>query len=168
MGYMLPLKFIRVSDQMSICATRIVAIMSTKAYQARRLIKSEKQADTLLNASGKSAVRTAIILDNGAVVASPYSIQKLLTNISKADAKSSNAKTVRLSNGLKLYDVIPDEIAEGLVEETAEIEADDSEENEEWIEIEDEESMEDDEDSEENDEDLDICKVQWDGEVNEE
>ena len=153
MGYMLPLKFIRVSDQMSICATRIVAIMSTHAYQARRLIKEEKQADTLLNAAGRDKVRSAIILDNGAVVASPFSISRILSNIQRADGKNSQAKRITLSHGLKLYDVIPDEVDKAEQEDYPEIDAIDEEQKDEDIELEGEEE-----------EDLsDILDIAWDG-----
>ena len=166
---MLPLKFIRVSDQMSICATRIVAIMSTQAYQARRLIKDEKRADTLLNAAGRDAVRSAIILDNGAVVASPLSIGQLLNNISKADAKSSKGKTIRLSHGLKLYDVIPDEIYNGDVEDEPEIDAElfEEETEDEEKETNEDETEEKEDEEEEEEETDDVLDIAWDGEVGE-
>ena len=55
-------------------------------------------------------MKSAIVLDNGAVVASPLSIPQLLRNIDNASANKSQAKQVRLSNGLKVYDMIPDEV----------------------------------------------------------
>lgn len=158
---MLPLKFIRVSEQMSICATRIVAIMSTHAYQARRLIREEKAADTLLNAAGRDKVRSAIILDNGAVVASPFSIGQLLNNISKADAKKTNAKKIRLDAGVKMYDVIPDEIYNGEIEDYPEIGTIDSEPEQEELNI-------DAENEEEEEEDLSVLDIAWDGEATDE
>lgn len=127
MGYMLPLKFVRVSPDMSVCATRIVAIMSTHALQCRKLITEEKKAGTLLNAAGRDKVRSAIIFDNGSVVASPYSIGSILNNISKAGMRSSTSKKIRLSSGLKLYDVLPDEIFDEEIEETPEMQASDNE-----------------------------------------
>lgn len=159
MGYMLPLKFIRVSDQMSICATRIIAIMSTHAYQARRLIRDEKAADTLLNAAGRDKVKSAIILDNGAVIASPFSVGQILGNISRADSKSTNAKKIRMGSGLKLYDVIPDEIYNGEVEDYPEIGTIDTEPEPDEIEM-------DDDDEEE--EDLSVLDIAWDGEATDE
>lgn len=110
MGYMLPLRFIKVSNKRSdvkqfdvaICATRIVAMMSTDIYQARRTVTAEKKAGSLINACGTAATKTAIFLDNGAVVASPLSIPVLLNSIEKANNKAGAKQTVRL----KVYDVM--------------------------------------------------------------
>ena len=109
MGYMLPLRFIKVSNKRSdkkqfdvaICATRIVAIMSTDIYQARRTVASEKKAGSLINACGNLATKTAIFLDNGAVVASPLSVQNLMRAIEKSNSKAKTKDTVRL----RVYDV---------------------------------------------------------------
>lgn len=113
MGYMLPLRFIKVSNKrtdikqfdVAICATRIVAMMSTDIYQARRTITAEKKAGSLINACGTSATKTAIFLDNGAVVASPLSIPVLLNSIEKANSKAGAKQTARL----KVYDVMDEE-----------------------------------------------------------
>lgn len=110
MAYMLPLRFIKVSNKRSdikqfdvaICATRIVAMMSTDLYQARRTIAAEKKAGSLINACGTAATKTAIFLDNGAVVASPLSIPVLLNSIEKSNSKAGASQTVRL----KVYDVM--------------------------------------------------------------
>lgn len=161
MGYMLPLKFIRVSDQMSICATRIVAIMSTHAYQARRLIRDEKQSETLLNAAGRGKVKTAIILDNGAVIASPFSIGQILRNIQNADSKHSNNKKVSMSSGLKVYDFIEDEVFNDEVEDFPEIEAIDNEPQNDEIDMETDESDEDESAD-------DVLDIAWDGEASDE
>lgn len=107
MGYMLPLTFINVSRDpvVSICATRIVSMMSTKIYQARRSIHEEKKAGTLINACGTSAAKTAIILDNGVIVSSPLSITILMNAIDKANEKISPRNTSKL----KVYDVYDDD-----------------------------------------------------------
>ena len=107
MGYMLPLRFIKVATKptVSICATRIVAMMSTDIYQARRTIHDEKKSGALINACGTSAAKTAIILDNGAVVSSPLSISVLMNSIEK-----SNLKAIAKNNArLKVYDVYDEE-----------------------------------------------------------
>lgn len=117
MGYMLPLRFIKVSQKTSennqcdvaICATRIVAIMSTEAYQARRTIKEEKRAGTLINAAGKSAVKSAIFLDNGTVIASPLTVNKLMTAIEKSNFKEAGAKRTNETVRIKVYDVADEE-----------------------------------------------------------
>lgn len=113
MGYMLPLRFVRVSNKrtddkqfdVAICATRIVAIMSTDIYQARRTVSAEKRAGSLINACGNQATKTAIFLDNGAVVASPLDVKELMRAIEKSNtkAKAGNAKRLRV------YDVDDEE-----------------------------------------------------------
>jgi len=107
MGYMLPLRFIEVSKQpaLSICATRIVAMMSTELYQARRTIHDEKKAGTLINGCGRDAAKTAIFLDNGSVVSSPKSISVLMNSIEKSNAKAYAKSTARL----RVYDVYDEE-----------------------------------------------------------
>lgn len=126
MGYSLPLRFIKVSNKrndvkqfdVAICATRIVALMSTEIYQARRTIRDEKKSGTLINACGTQAVKTAIFLDNGSVVSSPLSIPVLLNAIEKSNTKASTGQTVRL----KVYDV-EDEAPDGTEEEDTDISA---------------------------------------------
>lgn len=126
MGYIIPLRFIKVSNKrtdekqfdVSICATRIVALMSTELYQARRTIHDEKKSGALINACGTRAAKTAIILDNGAVVASPLSVSVLMNAIEKSNAKAVPGQTVRL----KVYDVMDEEPRED-DEEVTEISA---------------------------------------------
>lgn len=131
MGYMLPLRFIKVSNRancptqsdVAICATRIVAICSTDAHFARQIIKDEKRAGTLINASGRDAVKSCIILDNGSVIASPFTVQRLMTAIEK-----SNSKGVRQIGNetarLRVYDVVDEEPNPELDEEVDEATAD--------------------------------------------
>jgi regulator of extracellular matrix RemA (YlzA/DUF370 family) len=107
--YQLPLRFIKVSDDVSICATRIVAIMSTNAYQARRTIKDEKQAGTLINAAGRAKVNSAIFLDNGSVIASPLTVTRLLSAIEKANYKKVNPTKFRTPERMRVYDIDDEE-----------------------------------------------------------
>lgn len=112
MGYALPLNFVKVSNKRTdnrqfdtaICVTRIVAIMSTEIYQARKTIATEKKAGTLINAAGIAKVKTAIFLDNGSVVASPLSVSSLLNAIEKANNKANPNKT----KNMKVYEVSHD------------------------------------------------------------
>lgn len=101
MGYMVPLNFIEISKKprVAICATRIVAILSTDMYQARRTIHDEKKAGKLINACGTNAAKSAIIMDNGAVASSPFTVPILMNKIEKAN------ETVKNSSKLKVYDV---------------------------------------------------------------
>lgn len=129
---------------MSICATRIVAMMSTEAYQARRTIKDEKRAGTLINAAGRDAVKTAIFLDNGSVVASPLTIQRLMTAIEKSNAKGVKppSETVRI----RVYDAVDDDPDPERDEEYKEVTA---EEEEDYQESEQEELSENPDEAEE-------------------
>ena len=114
MGYMLPLRFIKVSQRsgengqtdVAICATRIVAVMSTEAYQARRTIKDEKRAGTLINAAGKNAVKSAIFLDNGSVIASPLSVTRIMNAIEKSNFKEASRKRADDTIRLRVYDAV--------------------------------------------------------------
>ena len=121
MGYMLPLKYVRVSEHMAICATRIIAIMSTKSYVCKGILKQERAAGTLLNAAGRDKVRSGIILDNGTVIASPFDAARILTNINNAGLKRSDNKKVKISSAIKVYDAIEDEIFDDLVDEYPEM-----------------------------------------------
>jgi regulator of extracellular matrix RemA (YlzA/DUF370 family) len=119
--YQLPLRFIKVSDDVSICATRIVAIMSTNAYQARRTIKDEKQAGTLINAAGRAKVNSAIFLDNGSVIASPLTVTRLLSAIEKSNYKQVNPRKFVAPARMRVYDVDDEEPDPELDEEVAEV-----------------------------------------------
>lgn len=127
MGYMLPLRFIKVSSKpaVSICATRIVAMMSTEIYQARRTIHDEKKAGSLINACGNSAAKTAILLDNGAVVSSPLSITVLMNSIEKSNIKASAKNNARL----KVYDVYDEDPSPEIDELVSEISGFDDEDD---------------------------------------
>lgn len=93
MGYMLPLNFVKVSIgrsdnkqfDVAVCATRIVAMMSTEIYQARKTIAAEKKNGTLINAAGTNKAKSAVFLDNGTVIASPLTVRRIMTLIKKAN-----------------------------------------------------------------------------------
>lgn len=109
MGYMVPLRFIRISNKrsdnrqfdVSICATRIVAIMSTEIYQARKTISDERKNGTLINGCGLAKAKSAIFLDNGSVVSSPLSVKRLMGLIEKANVKANS----KLDKRMRVYDV---------------------------------------------------------------
>lgn len=109
MGYSLPLNFVKVSNgrpdnrqsDVAVCITRIVAIMSTDIYQARKTIQEEKKAKTLINAAGVAKVKSAIFLDNGSVIASPLSVNRLMTAIEKANLKADP----NITRSIRVYDV---------------------------------------------------------------
>ena len=109
MGYTVPLRFICVSNKrgdnrqfdVSICATRIVAIMSTEIYQARKTISDERRNGTLINGCGLAKAKSAIFMDNGQVVSSPKSVKRLMAIIEKANVKAGT----RLDKRMKVFDV---------------------------------------------------------------
>ena len=109
MGYIIPLRFIRVSNKRSdnrqfdasICATRIVAIMSTDIYQARKTISDERKNGTLINCCGLSKAKSAIFLDNGSVVSSPLSVRRLMALVEKSNEKAGT----RLDKRMRVFDV---------------------------------------------------------------
>ena len=137
MGYTIPLRFIRISQKhndnrqfdVSICATRIVAIMSTEIYQARKTISDERKAGTLINGCGQTKAKSAIFLDNGSVVSSPLTVKRLMSLIEKSNVKANS----RLDKRMRVFDVY------------------DAQENKEDEEIDDVSALYDDDDYEEDD-----------------
>ena len=129
MGYMVPLRFIRISNKrsdnrqfdVSICATRIVAIMSTEIYQARKSISDERKNGTLINGCGLAKAKSAIFMDNGSVVSSPLSVKRLMGLIEKSNEKANS----KLDKRMRVYDVYdgePNEDDDEADEMTAEYE----------------------------------------------
>ena len=124
MGYLVPLKFVKVSNKRSdnrqfdvaICATRIVAIMSTEISQARKTISNERQAGTLINASCGAKAKSAICLDNGSVIVSPLTVQRIMSIIEKTDTPDAYKR-----QNVRVYDT---EVAEPTEEDEEYIEDD--------------------------------------------
>ena len=114
MGYTIPLRFVRVSRKhsdtkqfdVSICATRIVAIMSTEIFQARKTIADERKAGTLINGCGTAKAKSAIFLDNGTVVSSPLSVARLMSLIEKSNDKA-NSQVDKRMRVMDVYDEEP-------------------------------------------------------------
>lgn len=119
--YQLPLRFIKLSPEVAICATRIVAIMDTASYQARETIKTERKNGTLINACGRKSAETAVFLDNGTVIASPLTVTRILSAIEKSNAKQINASPAHQTKRLMVYQAVdeePDEENDCLVDDT--------------------------------------------------
>ena len=113
MSYTIPLRFIRITQKKSdnrqfpvaICATRIVAIMSTQISQARKTISDERKNGTLINGCGLAKAKSAIFLDNGSVISSPLSVQRLMSLIEKSNIKAGT----RIDKRMRVYDVYDEE-----------------------------------------------------------
>lgn len=135
MGYTIPLRFVRVSKKrtdnrqfdVAICATRIVAMMSTEIYQARRTLTAEKKAGTLINAAGIEKSKTVIFLDNGSVVSSPLSVARIMSLIERAEQPPEPQKSKRM----KTYTVFNKEPEETEDEFSMEAEFEDFDDDEE-------------------------------------
>ena len=135
MGYTIPLRFIRISRKygdnrqfdVSICATRIVAIMSTEISQARKAISEERKNGTLINGCGLAKAKSAIFLDNGSVVSSPLTVRRLMSMIEKSNNKSGT----RMDKRMKVYDVYDDDPQEN-DEEIEDLDAYDEEAEEDY------------------------------------
>lgn len=85
--------------------------MSAKFYQAKRILLEERRAGTLINAAGRRAVQSVLLMDNGTVVASCFTMNKLLGNIAKANAKGSEGvNTLPKGNKVRLYIADAEEI----------------------------------------------------------
>lgn len=95
--------------------------MSTNAYQARRTIKDEKQAGTLINAAGRDKVNSAIFLDNGTVIASPLTVTRILSAIEKSNHKQVNPKKFVAPARMRVYEVDDEEPDPELDEEYTEV-----------------------------------------------
>lgn len=121
--YQLPLRFIKLSESVAVCATRIVAIMSTDAFQARETIKEEKRAGRLINASGKNTTKAAVFLDNGTVIASPLSVTCIMNAIERSNAKSLRRHDPNLTKRMRVYDVVDESANEALDDDYTELSA---------------------------------------------
>ena len=114
MAYQLPLVFVDVSNEVRVCATRIVAIMSTETYQAREAIKSERKAGTLINAAGRDKALSAVFLDNGAVIASSYSVEQLNKKIVKSQEMRPKKSTYSEEKAIEYNEQTLEEVEEEL------------------------------------------------------
>lgn len=126
--YQLPLRFIKLSPEVAICATRIVAIMDTASYQARETIKTERKNGTLINACGRKPAETAVFLDNGTVIASPLTVARILGAIERSNAKQSNPTRANETKRLKVYEAVDEDPDPDLDDEVDEVSVDDEDE----------------------------------------
>lgn len=107
--YQLPLRFIRLSPEVAVCATRIVAIMDTVSYQARETIKTERKNGTLINACGRKPAETAVFLDNGTVIASPLTVTRILSAIERSNAKQISTTRAHETKRLTVYQAVDED-----------------------------------------------------------
>lgn len=133
MSYTIPLRFIRISHKRSdnrqfdvaVCATRIVAIMSTEIYQARKTISDERKNGTLINGCGLAKAQSAIFMDNGTVVTSPMKVKRLMALIDKSNEKAGSKLDKRM-RVFDVYDGEPNEDDDEIEELSSEYDSDDA------------------------------------------
>jgi len=121
--YQLPLRFIKLSPEVAVCATRIVAVMDTAAFQARETIKTERKNGTLINACGKRPAESAVFLDNGTVIASPLTVNRIMGAIERSNAKQLDSKKLKETRRLKVYEVVDENPDAYIDDEVPEISA---------------------------------------------
>lgn len=119
--YQLPLRFIKLSPEVAVCATRIVAVMDTAAFQARETIKTERKNGTLINACGKRSAETAVFLDNGTVIASPLTVNRIMNAIERSNSKQTNPTRANETKRLKVYEAVDEDPNPELDEEVDEV-----------------------------------------------
>ena len=122
--YQIPLRYVKLSEDVAVCATRIVAIMSTAAHQARETIKTEKRSGTLVNACGRKPAESAVFLDNGTVIASPLTVNRILGAIERSNAKQVKSIQANETRRLKVYEAIDESPDEEIDQEWAETSTD--------------------------------------------
>lgn len=122
--YQIPLRYVKLSEDVAVCATRIVAIMSTAAHQARETIKTEKRNGTLVNACGRKPAESAVFLDNGTVIASPLTVNRILGAIERSNAKQVKSIQANETRRLKVYEAVDESPDEKNDQEWAEISTD--------------------------------------------
>lgn len=104
MAYQVPLVFLKLSDTLTICATRVVGMMSTESRQARLKLKADRDNGTLINGCGRNRAKTLIMLDNGAVASSPHTINHLCKLLEFSNGKRVVKTKPNSKSGLKLVD----------------------------------------------------------------
>lgn len=103
--YQIPLRYVKISNTVAICATRIVAILDASQHQAEILMREERKAGRLINSCGRAQAKSTIILDNGAVLSSPMSVSSLLRVIERSNTKQILTKEGRDLKRMTIYDV---------------------------------------------------------------
>ncbi len=98
--------------------------MDTDSYQARETIKIERKNGTLINACGRRPAQTAVFLDNGTVIASPMTVNRIMNAIERSNAKQSNPTKANETRRLKVYEAYDEDPNPDLDEEVDEVSAD--------------------------------------------
>ena len=98
--------------------------MSTRSFQARRVVADQREAGSLINAAGRKKTESVVILDNGTVIASPLTVQRILTAVEKSNSKSTRSQIPSQTVRLKVYDACDEDPDESGDDEATEISSD--------------------------------------------
>ena len=146
MAYYVPLRFINVSSDMVLCATRIVAIGSLRSTHFKKILQKEKQNGNWINGCPlRQKARSVIFLDNGTLVTSPRSAEFLARSAMDYRAMNPDMQDLKKGAQFRIYDVVsPDEenCAEEFDDSSIGVWAEDDEANDEPEQIEEDEDAE--------------------------
>lgn len=103
--YQIPLRFIRVSKNVAVCATRIVMMIdaTVPGSYGHNLLRAERREGRLLDATAHEKRRTAIILDNGLVIASARTVPEMMRRIELSNTKQSTANMRNCPKRMAVY-----------------------------------------------------------------
>lgn len=104
MSNYVPLRFIKVGPDFSVPIHRIVGISEITSYSTQQLIAEQKKNKTLISATKKFRTKCVVILDNGTVITSPYTmstITKKINEMQTYDINNDNIKITKKSKTIK-------------------------------------------------------------------
>lgn len=103
--------------------------MSTNSYQARETLKQEKKTGSLINAAGREKALAAVYLDNGTVIASPYTVRVLMNAVERSNRKALKPpKGAYETRRLRVWDAVDEAPPDDAEEDTEELSAEWTEE----------------------------------------
>lgn len=129
MAYYMPIKMLQVGPDFSIPIHRIVIIGSIESYNIQQLISEHKKKKTLISCSGKKPTKSAVIMDNGAVITSSYTeecLRRKINELQTYDMMTSEIRTVTRNKKTKKEDIDVEEIMRKLGIENGEGEEEES------------------------------------------
>lgn len=117
--YQIPLRFIRISKNVTVCATRIVMMIDSTVVGSYgfNLLRTERREGRLIDATAHEKRRTAIILDNGLVIASARTVQELMRRVELSNTKQTTAKLRNRTKRMMVYPTEDREDAYAVVDE---------------------------------------------------
>lgn len=161
--YQIPLRFIRISKNVAVCATRIIMMIdaTVPGSYGHNLLRAERREGRLLDATAHEKRRTAIILDNGLVIASARTVPEMMRRIELSNTKQTTARMRSRTKRMLVYPTEDKKDAFSVVDEDPNPEididytdasTDDGFEDDDDLDLEEEEEEEEDDDDDDEDE----------------